>query len=55
MIQIITEYFIDVHMIKGGMQLNLGYASIIAMAWFTTFLIKRVVKSFQRKQIPVRS
>ncbi len=49
MMQIINDYFIDFSMLRGGIQINLGYAMIIALIWFGTFVAKRTYKSFNFK------
>ena len=51
----ITKYFIDFSMIPGGIQIQLGYASLIALAWIGYESFKRILKSFKSKPTIARS
>ncbi|TSC61384.1 MAG: hypothetical protein G01um1014107_3 [Parcubacteria group bacterium Gr01-1014_107] len=41
MMKIISDYFINVTLIPGGVRINLGYAMVVIFMWASWVLIKR--------------
>jgi hypothetical protein len=40
--EIITDYFIKITFIPGGVQVNLGYAMVVILFWSSWALFKRL-------------
>jgi len=47
MMEFITKYFISFASIEGGVQVNLGFALVVAILWITSWLCKRAYISFR--------
>ena len=44
MMEIISDYFINLSLIPGGIQINLGYAMVVILLWLFCLVFKRLRK-----------